>query len=171
MVEQVQPAPGADPAITTRLLVSTDGRTWAPLSAVAVPSAYSLAIAGDRIIGSDATGSKLYVSSDAGATWIPSGPLLGLVHVQGLNRFKSARVAGPVGFGVGGKTPPRTFLLPTCRRLRGGTARGREVRSEGGGDGKLVTVEGRCMTTSSSPSRPRERRKEADEADKAPKKP
>jgi hypothetical protein len=116
MVEQVQPALGADPAITTKLLVSTDGRTWSPLSAVAVPSAYSLAIAGDRIIGSDATGSKLYVSSDAGATWMTTQDIAALVHVSGSNMDNLSIDSGPLGFaaavmtGVGTKSP-HTFLL------------------------------------------------------------
>ena len=101
MAEQVAPAPGADySAITTKLLSSTDGRTWTPLSAADLPSAYSLAIAGDRIIGTDATGSKLYVSSDAGATWTKSQDIADLVgapgveHRRRVGRLRAARVRG-----------------------------------------------------------------------------
>jgi hypothetical protein len=115
MVEQIQPAPGADPAMTTKLLASTDGRTWSPLP-TAVPAAYSLAIAGDRIIGSDATNSNLYLSTDAGATWIKSQDIADLVGVSSSRIDNMSVDAGPLGFaaavmtGVDTKSP-HTFLL------------------------------------------------------------
>jgi hypothetical protein len=113
MVEEVQPATALP--TTTRLLASTDGRTWSPL-ATAVPSAYSLAIAGDRIIGSDATNSNLYVSSDAGATWIKSQNIDDVLGVSGSSIDNLNFDSGPLGFaaavmtGVGTKSP-HTFLL------------------------------------------------------------
>jgi hypothetical protein len=115
MVEQVEPASGAGPAITTKLLASTDGRSWSPL-ATAVPSAYSLAIAGDRIIGGDATNSNLYVSSDAGATWIKSQDLADVLGVSSSKIDNMNVDAGPLGFAavvmtdVDGKSP-HSFLL------------------------------------------------------------
>jgi hypothetical protein len=116
MAEQVEPAPGAGTAITTRLLASTDGRTWSPLPAADLPSAYSLAIAGDRIIGSDATGSKLYVSSDAGATWMKSDDIANLIGAPGSSINGMSIDSGPLGFAAAvtigtGTRSQHTFLL------------------------------------------------------------
>jgi hypothetical protein len=117
MGEQVAPAPGAAySGSSTRLLSSTDGRTWTPLSPVDLPSAYSLAIAGDRIIGTDETGSKLSVSVDAGATWTKSQDIADLVGAPGSTISGMSVDSGPLGFaaavmvGVGTKSQ-RTFLL------------------------------------------------------------
>lgn len=81
-----------------KLLSSTDGRTWSPLAS-AVPRFDQVAISGDRIVGTDSATNSLYVSSDAGATWIPSQNLAGLLAAGARIQPDGVSAdAGPLGF-------------------------------------------------------------------------
>jgi hypothetical protein len=97
MVEQV---PGTDRVGDVQLWSSTDGRAWAPLSG-AVPKFDNVSIAGDRVIGGDASSSNIYVSNDAGATWIVTGNVGGLLPSGTALEPNTMTVdAGPLGYAV-----------------------------------------------------------------------
>ncbi len=100
---------------TTQLLSSTDGRTWAPL-ATAVPAAESYAIAGDRIIAANNDGSAISTSTDAGATWLPTDGVAGLLPAGAkLTQYGAEVDAGPLGFAAivstGSADSPHRYLL------------------------------------------------------------
>lgn len=80
------------------IFTSTDGRSWAPLAGQ-VPAFDTVSISGDRIIGVDNEGSKLYVSDDAGTTWIAVPDLAGLIPGNDpVEAFNTTAAAGPLGY-------------------------------------------------------------------------
>lgn len=57
------------------LIRSSDaGRSWEPVSLTGEADFHALSVAGDRVIGYDASGNRVMVSSDGGATWRESVP-------------------------------------------------------------------------------------------------
>jgi hypothetical protein len=95
MVETKSNATGLGSA---EIFTSTDGRSWSPLAGQ-VPAFDTVSISGDKIIGVDNAGSKLYVSDDAGTTWIAVPDLAGLIPGNdAVEAFNTTAAAGPLGF-------------------------------------------------------------------------
>ena len=89
---------GAAPKVETTLLHSTDARTW---TTVGVPDGLNVqSIAGDRIIGTDATGA-LQTSTDGGATWNATS-IDALLPAGTPTASITASDAGPLGFAAFG---------------------------------------------------------------------
>jgi hypothetical protein len=83
---------------SAKIFTSTDGRSWAPLAGQ-VPTFDTVSISGDRLIGVDNAGSKLYVSDDAGTTWIAVPDLAGLIPGNdAVEAFNTTAAVGPLGF-------------------------------------------------------------------------
>jgi hypothetical protein len=83
---------------SVQILTSTDGRSWAPLAGQ-VPAVDMVSISGDRLIGVDNAASKLYVSNDAGSTWIAAPDLAGLLPGNDpVEPYNTTAGVGPLGF-------------------------------------------------------------------------
>ncbi|HUI48293.1 MAG TPA: hypothetical protein VL119_06335 [Acidimicrobiia bacterium] len=81
------------------LLTSADGQTWTPLNGV--PNIDSVAISGDRVIGVKLQTSDVYVSNDAGATWVSAPDFAGLIPGSApIEPFTTTVDAGPLGYAV-----------------------------------------------------------------------
>ena len=110
MVEQVPSLPRNH----VQLWSSADGRAWTALSG-AVPNFDTVSIAGDRIIGVDSGSTSIYVSNDAGATWIATQNVGGLLPSgTALEVNNTIAAVGPLGYaalvrsGGGGRTEHAT---------------------------------------------------------------
>jgi hypothetical protein len=95
MVESTAKASGLGSA---QIWTSSDGRSWAPLAGQ-VPAFDTVALSGDRIVGLDNQASKLYVSNDAGATWIAVPDLAGLIPGNdAIEPYNATAAVGPLGY-------------------------------------------------------------------------
>ena len=94
-----------------RLLSSTDGQTWVPLPSAGA-DVETVAISGDRIIGVDPQTSAISVSNDAGATWVTTPNVAGLVPGDGsIQAYGTTADVGPLGYAV---------VVNTGREVAGG---------------------------------------------------
>ena len=102
-----------------QLWSSSDGRSWSRLAG-AVPRFDSVAISGDRIVGTDSVSSSVVVSNDGGSTWIATDNIAALLPSGGeLQPFGPISTgtsdAGPLGYAVvvrtNGPGGAHTYLL------------------------------------------------------------
>ena len=104
---------------SSSLLSSSDGRTWSQLTNP-LPSATSVAIAGDRVVLTDDRGGQMAVSNDGGGTWSPTTSFASLVPDAATNAVgSSAADAGPLGYAVTvmtgiGTADQKTYLLDSA---------------------------------------------------------
>jgi hypothetical protein len=110
LVESVQSTDGQG---AEQLLSSTDGHTWNPLPS-AGPGVDSLSISGDRIIGVDSQTSAIFVSNDAGTTWLTTANPAGLTPgSEPIEADGTTADVGPLGYAV---------VVRTGRKVAGGAA-------------------------------------------------
>jgi len=98
MAEQTAGANGAGSRV--QLWSSPDGRAWTPLTD-GVPNFDTASIAGDRVIAVDTGSSSVYVSNDAGLTWVGTQNLAALLPTgAAIEPYGVISGAGPLGYAV-----------------------------------------------------------------------
>jgi hypothetical protein len=89
---------GTGPA-SAQIWTSGDGRSWSQMSQV--PAFDNVSISGNRMIGVDNTSSKLYVSNDAGSSWIAAPDVAGLIPgSDAIEPYNTTADVGPLGYAV-----------------------------------------------------------------------
>jgi hypothetical protein len=114
MAEQTAGADGNSSRV--QLWSSADGRSWAPLTN-GVPIFDTASISGNRIIAVDSGSASVYVSNDAGLTWIGTQNVAALLPAGAvIEPYGVVSSAGPLGYAVVVRTGEKgqtdhTYLL------------------------------------------------------------